>query len=242
MLSFKILKHVPGVPNEKPTNHFLAMILHLQRFRPNAQVAIIMNRMVANAINMVSWFMPPVKRRRIQRSSAPKLFPLQDALQLFPEAPQTAVDNVQLNAAATVSSAQQPRGRRMPPILSEFLAVTTIHSHDMPPLDSKRCLTQPWMGVPQFAKLLQFSENGDVESRRFNCTFGIFRAPLSWITDSLKLDHPFDVFHAVPDLLVIALFNNLTWGAAKFKLSSTGRRYLGNGLGGLGHLSLVKSS
>ena len=137
---------------------------------------------------------------------------VQQHLQLFPAATQASVLNVPHNAASAVSSAQQPRGRKMPPLLSEYAAVSQLQTRTPPPLDSKSCLRHAWHGVPQFAKLLQCEESGDDECRRYNCTFGIFRSPLNWITDSLKLEHPFDVFHAVPDTLIHALFNNLTGG------------------------------
>ena len=139
---------------------------------------------------------------------------VQKALNLFPSASQASHATVSFNAAASTSTHKQPRGRKMPPILSEFVAVTTIQVSEKPPLDSKHCLTSAWHGVPQFSKLLQCDESGENESRRYNCTFGVFRSPLQWITDSLLLEHPFDVFHAVPDNLIIALFNNLTWGPA----------------------------
>ena len=140
---------------------------------------------------------------------------IQTALNLFPAAVQASSDNVSFNAAASTSAHSQPRGRKMPPILSEFAAVTTVQTTTSPPLDSKQCLTTTWLGIPQYSKLLQCDERGEKSGRRYNCTFGIFRSPLHWITESLKLDHPFDVFHAVPDNLIIALFNNLTWGPGR---------------------------
>ncbi len=56
------------------------------------------------------------------------------ALQLFPDPSQATTTNTPVNAAGTVSSAKQPRGQRMAPILSEFAAVTTISSVDKPSL------------------------------------------------------------------------------------------------------------
>ncbi len=42
------------------------------------------------------------------------------ALQLFPDPPPATTANTPMNAAGTVSTAKQPRGQRMAPILSEF--------------------------------------------------------------------------------------------------------------------------
>ena len=132
------------------------------------------------------------------------------ALQLFAQA---TTANTSTNAAGTVSTAKQPRGQRMAPILSEFAAVTTITARDKPPLDYKQRLTAAWKGIPKGAKLLKFfSSGGEVSS--FNCTFGIYRTPTSWISEAKLIDHPFDVYHAVPDHLLRVLFDCMTKGPA----------------------------
>ena len=85
------------------------------------------------------------------------------ALRLFPDPSQATTANTSTNAAGTVSTAKQPRGQRMAPILSEFAAVTTITARDKPPLDYKQRLTAAWKGIPKGAKLLKyFSSGGEV--------------------------------------------------------------------------------
>ena len=71
------------------------------------------------------------------------------ALQLFPDPSQATTANTPVNAAGAVSTAKQPRGQRMAPILSEFAAVTTISARDKPPLDSKQRLSTAWKGIPK---------------------------------------------------------------------------------------------
>ena len=132
------------------------------------------------------------------------------ALQIFPDASHATPFNTSVNAAGTVSTAKQPRGQRMAPLI-EFAAVTTVNSVDKPPIDSKQRLTATWNGVPKGAKLLKlFASGGDVS--RFNCTFGIYRSPLTWIGDAKRVEHPFDVYHAVPDHLLRVLFDVVTLG------------------------------
>ena len=97
----------------------------------------------------------------------------------------------------------------MSSILSEFAAVTTISSLDKPPLDSYQRLTMPWKGISKGAKLLKFFASGD-DTSRFNCTFGLYRTPASWIKDAKLVEHPFDVYHAVPDHLLRVLFDVIT--------------------------------
>lgn len=138
---------------------------------------------------------------------------VQHSLQLFPEPIAATPGNVTDNAAGHVSTAQQPRGHKMPPVISEFAATQTIFATDKPPVDAKNCLSRDWRGVPQFAKLLNLTESGEGISRRYKCDFGVFRSPLQWITEALSLEHPFDTYHAVSDAVLIALFETLTLGA-----------------------------
>ncbi len=99
----------------------------------------------------------------------------------------------------------------MAPILSEFAAVTTMTSVDKPPLDSKQRLSTPWKGIPKGAKLLQFFGSGG-ETSSFNCAFGIYKTPASWIKEAKIVEHPFDVYHPVPDHLLRVLFDVVAMG------------------------------
>jgi hypothetical protein len=78
----------------------------------------------------------------------------QEALNLFPEHLQAEPSNAKINAAGSTAFAQQPRGRRMPPLVSKFVAFQTLEIHERLPLDHKLCLSHAWHNVPAHAKLL----------------------------------------------------------------------------------------
>ncbi|CAE7555695.1 SLC24A2, partial [Symbiodinium sp. CCMP2592] len=58
------------------------------------------------------------------------------------------------SAAAATSSARQPRGRKLPPVMPEFKRVLVYQVHALPPVDSKRCILQPLRDAPSGSKLL----------------------------------------------------------------------------------------
>ena len=112
-----------------------------------------------------------------------------------------------------------PRGKRMPPLISEFVAFQTIITNDPPPVDSKSCLTKPWHHLPAHAKMLSLEilsgENKKDSCKRVRYKFGIFRGPKQWIDDAIQLKHPFDLYHAVPDELLTVVFEILSLGPAE---------------------------
>ena len=131
------------------------------------------------------------------------------AFQLFPDPSQATTMNTPVNAAGAVSSAKQPRGQRMAPILSEFAAVTTISSVDKPPLDSKqRLIVHHGRALP---RALNYSSVFQVGVRRVVSTVHLAS---SWIKEAKRIEHPFDVYHAVPDHLLRVSFDVLTMGPA----------------------------
>ena len=94
---------------------------------------------------------------------------VQESLNLFPEHQQASPQCVSHNAAGSTALSTQPRGRRMPPIISEFVAFQTVESGERPPLDAKSCLTKPWHHLPMHAKMLSIEnisgDNGGIDSR-----------------------------------------------------------------------------
>ena len=137
---------------------------------------------------------------------------VQTDLNLWPDKPQASPDNVGINQRGQIALQKQPRGRRMPPIMPEFVAQTTIKLDQMPPLDNKACLKHTVQGVPQFSKLLGFEKVGDKNGLQvqYKCKFGIYRPPVVWVRDACKLVHPFDQYHAVPDSMLEVIFWMLT--------------------------------
>ena len=63
----------------------------------------------------------------------------------------------------------QPKSSKLPPLVPELAYTQRLISAQLPPLDDKRQLTMPWMGVPKHARLLRSSEvekGSSADSRR----------------------------------------------------------------------------
>jgi len=61
---------------------------------------------------------------------------------------------------ARVATNEQPRGRKLPPLLSEFYTVKMVRSSfdDGPALSDKRTLLQSHHGIPAGSKLLRWAK------------------------------------------------------------------------------------
>ena len=116
--------------------------------------------------------------------------------------------------AARVAAQSQPRGRRCPPLLSEFAHTVTVRSNAAPPLDDKRQLRVAWRGVAAGSKLLrELMANGDDGTEQHAAyTFGVYRNFQAYIAAASLLVHPFDVAKALPDGMLRAVFTTLTEG------------------------------
>ena len=98
-----------------------------------------------------------------------------------------------------VATYKQPRGRKIPPLISEFdeTKIIRCRNSDEPKLDDKNRLTSDFYGVPAGSKLLRKApvDKGDAKTM---WVFGIFRDPLTFLTIAKEVQHPFDNFRAVP--------------------------------------------
>ncbi|CAE7710295.1 SLC24A2 [Symbiodinium sp. CCMP2592] len=107
----------------------------------------------------------------------------------------------------------QPRGRKFPPIISEFAYTMSVASAAAPTLNSKHCLSASWQGVPAGAKLLRESvERGGSrlpEGNKFY-TFGVYRSMQAFLNEAKLVVHPFDSAKSLPDELLRVLFDTLT--------------------------------
>ena len=126
-------------------------------------------------------------------------------------------DALSAHASARAANHVQPRGRRFPPLIPEYSYTVTVFSEMPPPLNAKRCLSDPWLGVPAGSRFLRQSlERGGVALPDFPgpsyVTFGVYREPLQYVHHALSLQHPFDLARAVPDDLLRVLFKTLTGG------------------------------
>ncbi|CAE7223759.1 SLC24A2 [Symbiodinium sp. CCMP2592] len=116
-------------------------------------------------------------------------------------------------SAARAAGQVQPRGRKFPPIISEFAYTMSVASAAAPTLNSKHCLSASWHGVPAGAKLLRESvERGGSrlpEGNKFY-TFGVYRSMQAFLNEAKLVVHPFDSAKSLPDELLRVLFDTLT--------------------------------
>ncbi|CAE7211512.1 SLC24A2 [Symbiodinium sp. CCMP2592] len=116
-------------------------------------------------------------------------------------------------SAARAAGQVQPRGRKFPPIISEFAYTVSVGSAAAPTLNSKHCLVSAWQGVPAGAKLLRESvERGGSrlpEGSRFYI-FGVYRTMQAFLNEAKLVVHPFDSARSLPDELLRVLFDTLT--------------------------------
>ena len=118
-----------------------------------------------------------------------------------------------LLSASKAGAQVQPRGRRFPPIISEFAYTMSVSSATAPPLDSKNCLPRPWQSVPAGSKLVRESvERGGSrlpEGSKFY-VFGVYRSMQAFFSEAKLVVHPFDSARSLPDGLLRVLFDTLT--------------------------------
>ena len=128
--------------------------------------------------------------------------------------------------AARVAAQKQPRGRKYPPLLSEFGHTVSIRSPNSPPLSDKATLSAAWHGVPKGSKLLRESvERGTghspntfagcpdgIDQRSKVFLFGVYGSPRVYVNEALSLEHPFDSARALPDPMLRSIFFSLTQG------------------------------
>ena len=104
---------------------------------------------------------------------------------------------------------KQPRGRRLPQIVSEYGQVITRLLDRVPSLDSKQCLQTAVGDLPCGARLLRSEAK---PGQKVLCVFGVYRSMESFVEVSRQLWHPYDELMNLPDDLIRCLFLNLTLG------------------------------
>ena len=113
-----------------------------------------------------------------------------------------------------VATYTQPRGRKIPPLISEFVETKVIRcrSSDEPKLDDKNKLTADFYGVPAGSKMLRKApvDKGEAGIYKTMWVFGIFREPLAFLTIAKEVQHPFDSFRAVPQEILKVASNTLS--------------------------------
>ncbi len=107
-----------------------------------------------------------------------------------------------LEEDSRVATCKQPRGRKSPPLVSEFAETKIIRcrNSDLPTLDDKNRLTADFYGVPAGSKLLRKApvDKGKSTMNKTMWVFGIFKDPSAFLKLAKDVQHPFDSFRAVP--------------------------------------------
>ena len=101
---------------------------------------------------------------------------------------------VHASHAITVAACKQPRGRHIPPVMSEFADITSLDLDRVPPVNTKRRLLTACRHVPAGSKLLSFVKVGDEQDSSFRCFFGCYRTKEVFLREAMRLVHPFDKF------------------------------------------------
>ena len=113
-----------------------------------------------------------------------------------------------------VATYKQPRGRKIPPLISEFdeTKIIRCRNSDEPKLDDKNRLTADFYGVPAGSKLLRKApvDKGGSNTHKTMRVFGIFRDPLAFLAIAKEVQHPFDSFRAVPPEILKVVCNILS--------------------------------
>ena len=108
-----------------------------------------------------------------------------------------------------ITPCTQPKGRSSPQLIPEFLCVEKVAVEQLPTVDHKRCLCHNLGNIPSGSKLLRTEANWGNTGKTL-CIIGIYRSMQQFVTAARQLWHPFDELRNMPDLMVRALFTNLT--------------------------------
>ena len=120
------------------------------------------------------------------------------------------IDNNLLQAKSERMLPQvQPKGRKTPQLIPEFLDVTSCLLDVVPAVDNKKQLIHAQGPIPAGSKLLRAEANKG-KSSKFLCVFGIYRTMAQFVDCAKTLWHPFDELRNLPDNMIKSLFLNLT--------------------------------
>ena len=103
----------------------------------------------------------------------------------------------------------QPKGRKVPQLIPEFLEITTCLMDAVPALDNKRNLLHAHGPIPAGSRLLRTEANKGRPEKHL-CVFGIYRSSSQFVDSARMLWHPFDELRNLPDRMIKSLFINLT--------------------------------
>ena len=117
---------------------------------------------------------------------------------------------------AFAGSARLPRGRKVPPLVSEFERIAKVILNELPQVNSKRCLLHSLHDIPAGSKFLSHiflsGEDDDDATRRYQWTFGVYYTKEAFLEKAMSVVHPFDSMCPVKDELLKMLFDIVTNG------------------------------
>lgn len=100
---------------------------------------------------------------------------------------------------------KQPKGRKVPQLISEYAWTSSLQLRNMPALDAKGCLVKSIGDIPTGSKLLRAEEKGE----KVLCVFGVYRSFHEFVKVSQQLWRPYDELRNLPDDLIQAIFQKL---------------------------------
>ncbi len=117
---------------------------------------------------------------------------------------------------ARAAIGKQPKMSKWGPLVSEFLATHQVASAEVPPTDSKNCLTKCGMSMPLGSRVLNFEQGKIQQQQQPNIEtlwkVGIYRTPKQLVVTTLSLIRPFDSCKVVDDATLRCIANTLIHG------------------------------
>ena len=89
---------------------------------------------------------------------------------------------------ARAATGKQPKMSKWGTLISEFLSVHQVASVELPPTDSKNCLTRPWMNMPQGSRVLNV-EQGKIRQQHQHNIEMIWKSVFTELPNSLLIQH-----------------------------------------------------
>ena len=144
----------------------------------------------------------------------------QAALQAGAQAvsPEPSAKRTKTQPHTMAAAGRQPRGERLPPIISEFKYITTsLTDLQLDPKPDKKLSIEQCrqLQVPHPSKLLQFTvgkEEGGGKQKRNQLEIGVWRTPEEFMHEASKLQHPFDDDSSVDDSTKLNIYQLFTEG------------------------------
>ena len=108
---------------------------------------------------------------------------------------------------------KQPKGRRVPSLIKEYVRVVSLLLPAVLPLDKGKFLRGTVSNVPQGSRLLRAEEKwGRSGEGKVLCVFGVYHSKEQFVSVARQIWHPCDELMNVPDRLILCLFELLTLG------------------------------